>query len=690
MSQKIECQQCGSSDYRLESGFYFCAECHMQSQDVREQLMEQYGAGASLYKVTGWKQPRSEPGTSAAKQPETDREESKLLSTWESYNYILNGLVDELARHGAPKTLKRVVLQLWVAYLSKIEVAFTSTTLSKKPKLGLNHREVDAELFYKGCKSLRYQVNKARKARSASTRSSTSGGLSVIAKKRRLGTGKKRLARAEYNESLGGSSFDTTSFCSSSMVSFTSGEDDRIHHSKTAKTELKGLDSSVLMTGLVEINKSKKHQPQVLTLTRVLGILRIALLLCRSDVQIGEILRLSRDGRLSLFNVEKYIPDGAVCPTIIKRRHTSIESIVTTSHRLVSYLAVSPDEITTISNMLRLVKRYCKLLHFPDCIVHGVKALMKMKPPKQKFDAHLDHEGLAMALILFALKVLIGLDDFTEYNYVPRENDKGVVWEQWCHQYLNQTSMNNPKHYTALRRLCPKHPGQESDLSQPNPETFGKLKNRETNLNNLRSAMKAVLQKYVTKVPEDKQKSDSRPVVLRKLAVLGARTGPQKLKKVVELVPVVDDSQSTTKKKSLQKVVRLLSDDDETSASEIGSAPSSRRKAKRKKALTFLKSSDVWLYHNRDIVPGFDRSTFQYEVAAAEVLPTSFHWLLCELANAICQSPIRIYTNLVRVEKVFLTTKKGNIRCSNAPLAAAPLPRDSSEGMGGLGGGRCV
>ncbi|CAB0002250.1 unnamed protein product [Nesidiocoris tenuis] len=280
MSQKIECQQCGSSDYRLESGFYFCAECHMQSQDVREQLMEQYGAGASLYKVTGWKQPRSEPGTSAAKQPETDREE--------------------------------------------------------------------------------------------------------------------------------------------------------------------------------------------------------------------------------------------------------------------------------------------------NCIVHGVKALMRMKPPKQKFDAHLDHEGLAMALILFALKVLIGLDDFTEYNYVPRENDEGVVWEQWCHQYLNQTSMNNPKHYTALRRLCPKHiPGQERDLSQPNPETFGKLKNRETNLNNLRSAMKAVLQKYVTKVPEDKQKSDSRPVVLRKLAVLGAS----------------------------------------------------------------------------------DRSTFQYEVAAAEVLPTSFHWLLCELANAICQSPIRIYTNLVRVEK---------------------------------------
>lgn len=32
MSQKPACIQCGGTEYVLESGFYFCAECQVQSQ----------------------------------------------------------------------------------------------------------------------------------------------------------------------------------------------------------------------------------------------------------------------------------------------------------------------------------------------------------------------------------------------------------------------------------------------------------------------------------------------------------------------------------------------------------------------------------------------------------------------------------------------------------------------------------
>jgi TATA box-binding protein-associated factor RNA polymerase I subunit B len=60
-------------------------------------------------------------------------------TSWEYYNFILKGLVDELIVLGASRALKIVVLQLWATYLKKLEVAFTSLTHTKLPKLGINY-----------------------------------------------------------------------------------------------------------------------------------------------------------------------------------------------------------------------------------------------------------------------------------------------------------------------------------------------------------------------------------------------------------------------------------------------------------------------------------------------------------------------------------------------------------------------
>ena len=60
-------------------------------------------------------------------------------TSWEYYNFILKGLVDELIGLGAQKTVKIVVLQLWATYLKKLEVAFTSKKRSRLPKLGINY-----------------------------------------------------------------------------------------------------------------------------------------------------------------------------------------------------------------------------------------------------------------------------------------------------------------------------------------------------------------------------------------------------------------------------------------------------------------------------------------------------------------------------------------------------------------------
>jgi TATA box-binding protein-associated factor RNA polymerase I subunit B len=53
----------------------------------------------------------------------------------------MKGLVDELISLGASKELKYTVLQLWATYLKKLEVAFMSFNIEKRPRLGVTFRK---------------------------------------------------------------------------------------------------------------------------------------------------------------------------------------------------------------------------------------------------------------------------------------------------------------------------------------------------------------------------------------------------------------------------------------------------------------------------------------------------------------------------------------------------------------------
>lgn len=67
--------------------------------------------------------------------------ENQGWTTWEIYNFVLIGLTDELIELGASLDIKLTVLQLWAAYLSKLEVAFTSINKKCLPKLSKRYRK---------------------------------------------------------------------------------------------------------------------------------------------------------------------------------------------------------------------------------------------------------------------------------------------------------------------------------------------------------------------------------------------------------------------------------------------------------------------------------------------------------------------------------------------------------------------
>lgn len=66
--------------------------------------------------------------------------EETELTTFEEFNYILVGIVNELVALGVNSDFKLTTLQLWTEYLRRTEVAFFSKDDYALPKLGITYK----------------------------------------------------------------------------------------------------------------------------------------------------------------------------------------------------------------------------------------------------------------------------------------------------------------------------------------------------------------------------------------------------------------------------------------------------------------------------------------------------------------------------------------------------------------------
>jgi hypothetical protein len=146
----LKCKGCNGTDFKPSEGHFFCTDCGLQTHDQQEYDFEEYT------------QTQEKTFTNITiKNPKQDKKLSKLytsfiylfsamnlhadfllisdeaeLTTWEEYNYILLGLVNELLILGAKPSIKLTVLQIWTAYLRKFKVAFFSQDPLQLPRLG--------------------------------------------------------------------------------------------------------------------------------------------------------------------------------------------------------------------------------------------------------------------------------------------------------------------------------------------------------------------------------------------------------------------------------------------------------------------------------------------------------------------------------------------------------------------------
>ncbi|XP_058467577.1 TATA box-binding protein-associated factor RNA polymerase I subunit B [Malaya genurostris] len=202
------CDVCGQTEFTVEAGFYYCVECGTKSKHhgqelVDEDLANMRSQGAALLKLKKYKK-------------------CKRITSWEQANYILLGLTEKLISLGAEERLKLAVLQLWTAYLRRMEIAFFDKNKPEKPRMHVFYKKVDAEILYKRRKkpAKRKRGDGSKKAQPTSSKAASELSCSTVTNKsvtsrtsmvRKARTNQRQMMDAEYDSIVATQKSDLTS-----------------------------------------------------------------------------------------------------------------------------------------------------------------------------------------------------------------------------------------------------------------------------------------------------------------------------------------------------------------------------------------------------------------------------------------------------------------------------------------------
>ncbi|XP_037951886.1 TATA box-binding protein-associated factor RNA polymerase I subunit B-like [Teleopsis dalmanni] len=441
------CKICGEIQFTLREGFYYCNECGTKQEQLREVEVDTENPDGVLQRKTKIKKVK-------ANAPE--------LTSWECYNYILRGMVEELLQMGAKEELKTVTLQIWAAYLRRMEVAFFNKKQAELPKLGLRFNKRDAQTLYN------YGLNENKRKRKRKDTSSIHSGDSSARDWRKA---KRKLDESAYSVSSKETSLYThSSACTSSTGSTTQAiclkfsararkqlkQMMPVQHIKKHEQDAEGILKCHTLRPIVRKTHRRDHVLHNMSIRNVYSILTIALNLIEDDIQMADLVRFVGEGHLSGKNIIQFFPDNlrGNIKTILRdigyyaypfiyadkviREHVGL---------LARFIHISEFKVP---NIKQLVCRYVLDLNLPPEVGTYVERLINLLPPQMKVRGsyvYASFEARAMAYIVFVLKLMFGLDGHTEkqisksakninnkltnLNTLHKSHPKLFVWSEW-------------------------------------------------------------------------------------------------------------------------------------------------------------------------------------------------------------------------------------------------------------------
>ncbi|XP_067628470.1 TATA box-binding protein-associated factor RNA polymerase I subunit B [Eurosta solidaginis] len=421
----IICTVCGERQFALREGFYYCQECGTKQEQVRDvevELGEEFTGSRNL-----------------KKQKIKVKNEKPNLTSWECYNYILRGLVNDLLSYGAKEELKLMTLQLWAAYLRRSEVAFFSKKRVELPKLGLRFLQSDASALYNHAAKRRSQKRKRRTTENSAA--SITSGDTVSA--REIRRNRRKLDESIYS-SLHSSmtSTEASPTSRSSLNSSSTGTTSRaikLQFSGRARKHLKkvmpvkhidkhALDADCNLSchrvrPLARSINRMDHALFTMNMRQVYAILGLALNLIGDDIQLCDLIRFIDEEHLSVNNVQQYFPENIAphCNKLLQQIQFYIYPTKYSDKVLRDHIGCLAKFINIREyhrpNIVKLCERYVTELNLPSDVTTYVERLINLLPPKMRTRfkyTYPAYEARTMAYIIFVLKLLFGLDGHTE------------------------------------------------------------------------------------------------------------------------------------------------------------------------------------------------------------------------------------------------------------------------------------
>ncbi|XP_054726857.1 TATA box-binding protein-associated factor RNA polymerase I subunit B [Anastrepha obliqua] len=423
--QNLSCKVCGERQFTLREGFYYCQECGTKQEQVRAVEVERDEDFLQAKHVKKQK-------IHAVKT------EKPNLTSWECYNYILRGLVNDLLSLGAKEELKLMTLQLWAAYLRRSEVAFFNKKRVELPKLGFRFLQRDASALYNHAHKRRAQKRKRRRTDDSGASMASSESASA----REFRRCRRKLDESSYslNSSLSSTGVSQTTMSSANTSSTgTTSHAIKLQFSARARKRLKkrmpvkhiekhALDAEGNlnchnMKPLARSINRTEHALLTMNVRQIYTILGIALNLIGDEIQLCDLVRFIDEEHISTKNVIEYFPEN-----IAKHGKKLLQEIQFYKYPTKYSDKVLREHIGLVSKfinirefkqpeMIKLTERYVTELNLPPDISTYTEHLINLLPPKMSTrvsHVYPAYEARTMAYIIFVLKLLFGLDGHTE------------------------------------------------------------------------------------------------------------------------------------------------------------------------------------------------------------------------------------------------------------------------------------
>uniref|UniRef100_A0A1B0A7W3 Rrn7/TAF1B C-terminal cyclin domain-containing protein n=1 Tax=Glossina pallidipes TaxID=7398 RepID=A0A1B0A7W3_GLOPL len=477
----LQCNVCGETEFYTKAGYYYCLECGTKAQDARLVERERGDDQDDIKHVRKQKM-------------HTVKTDKVQLTSWECYNYILRGLVDELSSYGVKDELKLMCLQIWAAYLRHMQVAFFSKDSSELPKLSVRYLKSDAETIYnhRRAKKRKRKTSGSSVDNNSSNQSSNRewrkakkqfiynswkpylNNLRIVANHHRIDVSLVCLSvdESSYTDSTAASATISNSSSSAS----TSMQPIRLSYNNKARRSLKKFmpvkhiqkhenDTENLLTCHKQPKVSDLHRLEymvsVLSIKQIYAIIGIALNLIEADMQLSDFVRHIQEGHISMKNVLQYFPDNIARNGIEMLKKIDFYKYPDkyTDKNLRDHISLLCRNIGIrkfkCPDMIKLVERYVEELCLPADVASFAKHLINLLPPRFETRATIsypNYEARAMAYIIHVLKLLFGLDGHKEqlisintknmnkkiehFNTTYNENESPLfVWSDWV-QYV--------------------------------------------------------------------------------------------------------------------------------------------------------------------------------------------------------------------------------------------------------------